>query len=157
MTAKRREILLDALSSTVTAAAAFLAKADTALTDGHQTVRGLLANSVFWHEQYVAIAHALLDGREPELMDEPYAQLDAIARNQFRNESNLMLAARLDTLNQELIEVLRRLPDWSVAFPDRENCKECTVERRVEKIEAYIRNSVNSLRRAEPKQNGVPT
>ena len=70
------EAVLDRLNGTVIEAAAFLASVDENLSDGNQTAHGVLAQLVFWHEQYIQAALALLAGRDPELKPGSFERLN---------------------------------------------------------------------------------
>lgn len=148
MVTKQREALLTKLDHTVADAAAFLSRADEHLTDGHFTARGLLAHLVYWHQRFIEIAESLRDGQQPMLEDALYDKIDANARYLFRGESMLMLAQRFSERQRELHQILLTLPDWSVSFPDKSGCQDCTVTERIEHIEGHIRGAVNSLKRA---------
>lgn len=144
-----REELLEALNRTVADAAAYLCCVDETLSDGHQTARGVLAQMVYWHEQYLAIARAICEGRSPELRQGTYDSINAIARQKYASEPQPFLAHRLSAVQQELDACLRSIPDWSVNFPVKHDSGFCTVGERVRLIEEHIRNRVTILKRAE--------
>ena len=80
------EEILEHLNRTVIDAAAFFASADERLFDGHQSAHGVMAQLVFWHEQYVAVAQALVDGRDPELKAGTFEHLNQVARSNFAGD-----------------------------------------------------------------------
>ena len=144
-----REHLLEALNRTVADAAAYLCCVDETLSDGHQTARGVLAQMVYWHEQYLSIAKAICEGRKPELRQGTYESINAIARQRYAAEPQTFLASRLAAVQHELDEYLRAIPDWSVNFPVKHDSGFCTLGERVRLIEEHIRNRVTILKRAE--------
>ncbi|MFN8562528.1 MAG: hypothetical protein U0703_13135 [Anaerolineae bacterium] len=76
--------LLDRLNRTVIDAAAYFASADESLFDGRHTAHGVLAQLVFWHEQYVSVAGALLQGRTPTLKGGSFRAAQPDRAQQFR-------------------------------------------------------------------------
>jgi hypothetical protein len=145
---KTHDEILDRLSRTVIEAAAFFANADESLFDGHHTAHGVLAQLVFWHEQYVAIAGALLQGRVPNLKVGSFERLNQIARSTFASDSMTMLAYDLSCLQKEFDALLRQLPDWSVNFPIKGDSVPCSLHDRLVEIEQHIHQHVLSLKRS---------
>ena len=142
------EEVLNRLNTTVIDAAAFFAGADQARSDGHQTAYGVLAQLVFWHEQYVTIARALVDGRNPELKVGSFDHLNQVARSTFASDSMTMLAYDLSCLQKEFDALVRRLPDWSVNFPIKRDSEPISLHERLSEIETHIRRHVQRFRNA---------
>ncbi len=130
-------------------AAAYLATTDQSLTDGRHTAYGVLAQLVFWHEQYVSVAGALLQGRPPILKAGSFEHLNQVARSNFSGDSMTMLAYDLSCLQKEFDAILRKLPDWSVNFPIKTDSEPRSLEQRLMEIEEHIRRHVQTLKRAQ--------
>lgn len=144
---------LDRLNRTVIDAAAFFASADQGLSDGRHTAHGVLAQLVFWHEQYVETARALLEQRAPNLKAGSFERLNQVARSNFASDSMTMLAYDLSCLQKELNSVVRALPDWSVNFPIKTDSEPCSLNDRMIEIEQHISQHVRRLKRAVPVQS----
>ena len=144
-----REQLLEALNRTVADAAAYLCCVDETLSDGHQTAHGVLAQMVYWHEQYLSIAKAMCEGRSPELRQGTYESINAVARQKYAAEPQPFLAHKLSSVQREFDECLRAIPDWSVNFPVKHDSGFCTLGERIRLLEEHIRNRVTFLKRAE--------
>lgn len=143
------EAMLDRLNRTVIEAAAYLAATEASRFDGHQTAHGVLAQLVFWHEQYVAVAGALLQGRELNLKAGSFERLNQIARSNFAGDSMTMLAYDLSCLQKEFAAILRQLPDWSVNFPIKNDSEPCSLSDRLVEIDQHIRQHVQRLKRGQ--------
>ncbi len=141
------EAVLDRLNGTVIEAAAFLASVDENLSDGNQMAHGVLAQLVFWHEQYVQTALALLAGRDPELKPGSFERLNQAARSRYASDSMTMLAYDLSCLQKEFDALVRQLPDWSIDFPIKQDSSPCTLMLRLEEIESHIRQHLLRLKR----------
>jgi hypothetical protein len=146
------EAVLDRLNGTVIEAAAYLATADEKLSDGRQTAHGVLAQLVFWHEQYVKTARALLGGRTPELKSGSFERLNQAARTKYASDSMTMLAYDLSSLQKEFDTLVRQLPDWSIDFPIKQDSTPCTLMLRLEEIESHIRQHVLRLKKSSEEQ-----
>lgn len=147
------EELLDRLNRTVIDAAAYFASANESQFDGHNTAHGVLAQLVFWHEQYVSVAGALLQNREPTLKAGSFERLNQIARSNFASDSMTMLAYDLSCLQKEFDAILRQLPDWSVDFPLKNDSEPLSLSDRLLEIEQHIHQHVQRLKRAQPEQH----
>ncbi len=143
------EEVLERLNRTVADAAAFFASADDSLFDGRQTAHSVLAQLVFWHEQYVSIAGALRQERAPNLKAGSFERLNQVARNTYANESMAMLAYDLSCLQKEFDALARQLPDWSINFPMKQDSEPRSLGERLSEIETHIRHHVERLRRAQ--------
>lgn len=141
------EAVLDRLSGTVIEAAAFLASVDENLSDGNQTAHGVLAQLVFWHEQYVHTARALLSGRTPDLKSGSFERLNQAARSRYASDSMTMLAYDLSCLQKEFDVLVRQLPDWSIDFPIKQDSPPRTLMLRMEEIESHIRQHMLRLKK----------
>ena len=148
---KLHDEVLDRLNRTVIEAAAFFASADESQFDGHNTAHGVLAQLVFWHEQYVSVAGALLQEREPNLKAGSFDRLNQIARSNFAGDSMTMLAYDLSCLQKEFDAILRQLPDWSVNFPIKNDSETFSLSERLVEIEQHIRQQVQRLKRSQPE------
>ncbi len=148
-TNKLREQVIDRLNRTVIEAAAYLAAADEGLSNGRQTAFGILAQLVFWHEQYVSVAGALLQGRQPNLKAGSFDRLNQVARSNYGGDSMTMLAYDLSCLQKEFAALVRKLPDWSVNFPIKQDSEPLSLEQRLVDIEQQIRWHIQSLKRAQ--------
>jgi hypothetical protein len=142
------EQALDRLNRTVIEASAFFAASNAELFDGRQTAHGVLAQLVFWHEQYVSIAGALLQGRAPTLKTGSFDRLNQVARNNFANSSMVMLAYDLSCLQKEFDAIVRQLPDWSINFPIKADGEPRSLNERLVEIEQHIRHHVQRLSRS---------
>jgi hypothetical protein len=140
--------ILERLNRTVIEAAAFFASANESLFDGQHTAHGVLSQLVFWHEQYVAIAGALLQGRAPSLKAGSFERLNQIARSTFSSDSMTMLAYDLSCLQKEFDALIRQLPDWSVSFPIKNDSTPCSLNDRLVEIEQHVRQHVLRLKRS---------
>jgi hypothetical protein len=145
---KHHAELLAMLDDTVADAADFFSTADENLCDGHQTAREVASHLAFWHCTYVGIAWALVTHREPPLYDGTFAELNVMARHMLKDETMQSLAERLAHRQKQLDKALRRLPDWNMNFPVKNDCVYESVETRVLGIEAHIRNHTARLRKA---------
>lgn len=144
-----REEVLERLNHTVIEAAAFLAAADERLSDGHHSAHGVLAQLVFWHEQYVETARALLEGRNPVLKAGSFERLNQTARSQYASDSKTMLAYDLSCLQKEFDHIVQQIEDWSVNFPIKYDGATKTLIEQVVEIEAHIRHHILRLKRAQ--------
>mgnify|MGYP001450153384 CR=1 FL=1 len=144
---KSREKNLEALNSTVADAAAFFSSSSPILSNGRHTAHGVLAQIVFWHERYVEVARALVDGQSPNLIDGTHEMLNAAALHRYARDSMLELSQRLVVSQQEFDQLLRALPDWSVNFPIKRDSGFCNVDERVQLIEENLRNRTTTFRR----------
>lgn len=149
MTTAARVEVLDSLNRTVADAAAYLCCVNESLTDGHQSARGVLAQMVYWHEQYAGIARALADGRTPDLVSGTYDVINMIGRQKFAGQSLPMLAHQLTVAHKAFVEALDCLPDWSINFPVKQDSGFCSIAERVRLIDAHIANRITLLKRAE--------
>ncbi len=149
---KLHEQVLERLNRTVIEAAAYLATADEGLTDGRYTAFGVLAQLVFWHEQYVSVAGALLQGRPPTLKAGTFERLNQVARSNYSSDSMTMLAYDLSCLQKEFAAIARKLPDWSVNFPIKHDSEPLSLADRLVEIERQIRCYVQRLKRAQQLQ-----
>lgn len=144
-----RDLQLKPLDETVGQAVAFLGGLDDSLFDGHQSAREVLSHLVYWHREYVSIAQALVDGREPPLKRGTFAELNAEATCEFESLPMLELALRLGALQTEFGNLLRQIPDWGVNFPVKFGGRNKNIADRISAIEAHIRNHIKRMRRAE--------
>ncbi|MDX1613200.1 MAG: DinB family protein [Candidatus Promineifilaceae bacterium] len=144
-----RDKSLADLERAVNQAAAYLAEADEALWDGHQTAREVLAHLVFWHREYLTVARALAQEEEPSLKQGTFAELNAAAAREFADVPLDRLARRWLALQVALNAVLRRLPDWQADFPVKHGGRKKAVVKRVAGIQAHIRHHLRRLQRAE--------
>jgi hypothetical protein len=142
---------LDRLNKTVIDAAAFFASADESLSDGRHTAHGVLAQLVFWHEQYVETARALLEHRDPPLKAGSFARLNQVARSNFSSDSMTMLAYDLSCLEKQFDGIVRELPDWSINFPIKNDGEPCSLNERLIEIEQHVRHHIQQLKRNAPK------
>jgi len=140
---------LDHLNRTVINAAVFFAGADQGLSDGRQTAHGVLAQLVFWHEQYVETAQALLEQRPPLLKAGTFERLNQVARSHFAGDSMTMLAYDLSHLQKEFDHIVRELPDWSINFPIKHDSEPCSLSNRLVEIEQHIRQHTRRFKRVE--------
>ena len=115
----QKQELLDRLNQTVIQATAYFANVDENLSDGHQTAHGILAGLLFWHKQYVAIAQALIAGKQPALLSGTFEGLNRNARQHALGTSMIMLAYNLSCEQREFAELIQQIPDWSINFPDQ--------------------------------------
>lgn len=145
---QKHDQILEALNCTVADAAALFSTTSPILSDGRHTAHGVLAQLVFWHERYVEVLQAIIDGQPPNLIDGTHEMLNAAARHRYAREPMAMLALRLSELQQQLDTLLRRLPDWSVNFPIKRDSGFCNVDERVHLIEENIRNRTIIFKRA---------
>jgi len=143
------EEILESFNRTVTDAAAYLGCVDEKRTDGHQSAHGVLAQMVFWHEQYVQILGAIAAGQPPTLLSGPFDMLNMIGRQKYAREAQPMLAHELTVLHHEFDRVLRGIADWSLNFPVKQDSGYCSIAERVRLIDAHIHNRVALLKRSE--------
>lgn len=143
-----REGALSALDGALAEAASFLTGVDPELDGGHQTAREVLCHFVFWHREYVTISQAFLDGRDPPLREETYAELNAQATVEFAGRSMDDLACMLRDLQKTFRSQLLALPDWSIDFPVKKGARPKCVTERVPAIENHLRGHIQRLRRA---------
>lgn len=146
------DMILESFNQTVADAAAYLCCVDERLTDGHQAAHGVLSQMVFWHEEYLQIARAIVAGQEPILHGGTFDSINMIARQKYAREAMPMLAHRLTTVHHELEAVLRSITDWSLNFPVKQDSGYCSVGERIRLIDAHIHNRVALLKRAEAGQ-----
>ncbi len=149
-----QEKRLDSLAETVSTAAAYLGQADGCLSDGYQTTRQVLSHLVFWHREYVSIAESLVEGRQPILRKETYAELNAAAVKEFENKSMADMAYLLLDYQAKLDQVLRRLPDWNINYPVKYGGRLKSVADRLPTMESHIRHHLKRLQRAERRGQG---
>ncbi len=142
------ESLLLALDRSVDEAVKFFRGVDEDLCDGNQTAREVLSHLVFWHCAYVGTAWALATQRVPPLFEGKYRDLNAQAVEKYRCDSMECLCDMLAHRQKQLVRALRRLPDWQVAFPMKEECAPVPAAQRIGEIEAHIRGHVTRLKRA---------
>ncbi len=142
-----QKVLLEQLDRSVASAAALLGTADRASGEGEDSPHGTLAQLVFWHEQYVAIARSLALSLEPELLNGTFGELNARARQAHRTESLVLLASRYRDLQQQFRATLEAIQDWSQNFPIKANFTNATVEERVVEITAHIDRHVARFQR----------
>ena len=152
-----REQVISRLDAAVAAAETFFRAAGEDLRDGQQTAREALAHLDFWHLEYVHCAEALAAGRSCALRHGSSAELNALAARQVPDEPMPVLARRLSYRQKQLAKRLRQLPDWSVNFPVKADCKPCTVAERIVQIEAHIHGHVARLRKAarQPREGAA--
>ena len=143
---------LTTLNLTIGKAAAFFAQVDEALSDGHQTARHCLSHLVFWHREYVNIAHDLVAGRQPGLRHGTFKALNAQASQEFQDESLPELADLLLEFQRQLDALLRALPNIEAPFPLKQGGNPWRVADLVPRIEAHIRNHIDRLKRACARQ-----
>lgn len=143
------EEILDSFNRTVADAAAYLCCVDEKLTDGHQSAHGVLAQMVFWHEQYLQILRALVAGKQLDLHSGTFDSINMIARQQYGRESLPMLAHQLTVTHREVDAVLRKITDWSLNFPVKQDSGYCSIAERIRLIDAHIYNRVALLKRSE--------
>jgi hypothetical protein len=143
-----RERALCALDEAVVDAAGYLRDVDPDLDGGHQTAREVLCHLVFWHREYVAICRALLEEREPPLKEGTYAQLNALAKEEFAACSMDDLACSLLAMQESLRFQLSALPDWSIDFPVKQDSRRKSVAERMPAIESHLQSHIRRLRRA---------
>jgi len=148
MTEQCRERKLATLDRTVMEAVRYFRSVDERLTDGNQTARDVLSHLVFWHREYVCVARALGEQRQPALRSGTFAELNRQASWEFRYYSMRELAEKLECLQEQLVAALCALPDWTVNFPVKEGGRTWSVEERVPTIESHIRNHVSRLKKA---------
>lgn len=146
------EEILESFNRTVADAAAYLCCVDEKLTDGHQSAHGVLAQMVYWHEQYVHILKAIIAGQPPELQAGTFDVLNMIGRQKYAREALPMLAHQLTTLHHEFDTLLRTVTDWSLNFPVKQDSGYCSIAERIRLIDAHIFNRVALLKRAEAGQ-----
>ncbi len=151
-TERVHEEVLDRLNRTVIEAAAFFASAKHTLSDGRQNAHAVLSQLVFWHEQYVHTARALLDGRDPELQAGSFERLNQVARNHFAGTSMTDLAYDLSCLQKEFDALLHQLPDWSINFPIKHDSEPRSLGARLVEIEAHIRHHTQRLKEAAQRE-----
>jgi len=145
---------LDSLAETVSAAAVYLEQSDRYLSDGYQTTRQVLSHLVFWQREYVSIAESLVEGREPILRKETYADLNAAAACEFESKSMADMAHLLLEYQAKLGQVLRRLPDWEIMYPVKYGGRLKSVTDRLPEIESHIGHHLKRLQRAERRGEG---
>src|SRR5664279_4306491 len=138
---------LDRLNRTVIDASAFFVNVDENLSDGHHTAHGVLAQLVFWQEQYVETARALLEQRTPPLKAGSFERLNQVARSNFAGDSMTMLAYALSCLQKEFDGIVRQLPDWSINFPIKADSAPCSLNERLVEIEEHIRQHIQRIKR----------
>lgn len=143
-----REELLQQLAETVEAAMAFFGQVDDALFDGYQTAHQVLSHLVFWHREYVTVSQALLQDEAPTLRQGTFAELNEQAYEEFERYSLPVLGQRLALLHKALASTVRRLPDWRIDFPVKQDSRFCSVDTRLSRIDSHIRSHVNRLERA---------
>lgn len=141
--------VLDKLNRTVLEAAAYFGALHENTFDGHDNAHAVLSQLVFWHEQYVAIARALVEGHQPQLNVGTFARLNEKASVLHAGSGMVMLAYQLSCAQRTLTELLSKLPNWSVDFPIKQDSPPCTVAERVDQIEQHIRQHVMRMRNAE--------
>lgn len=146
------EEIQESFNRTVTDAAAYLCCVDEKLTDGHQSAHGVLAQMVFWHEQYVNILKAIVEGRQPDLVSGSFDSINMVARQKYAREPMTLLAHQLTVTHQEVDALLSALPDWSVNFPVKQDSGYCSVAERIRLIDAHIFNRVTLLKRSDMGQ-----
>lgn len=150
--ATTHEDILESFHRTIADAAAYLCCVDEKLTDGHQSAHGVLAQMVFWHEEYLRILHAIAAGEQPNLHSGTYEVINLIARQKYANETMPILAHQLTIIHKQLEDALRALPDWSINFPVKQDSGYCSIAERIRLIDAHIFNRVTLLKRAEAGQ-----
>ncbi|HVU13026.1 MAG TPA: hypothetical protein VHD90_17230 [Phototrophicaceae bacterium] len=141
------ERILSHLNQTVSEAVTFFANADETLFDEHHSAHDVLAQLVFWHEQYVAVAQAIVDRRIPELKAGVFDQLNRTASSGFSSDSMTMLAYDLACLQREFVSLLHQIPDWTINFPIKADSTPCSLNQRLLEIDAHIRQHVLRLKR----------
>lgn len=146
---QEKETILAGLDAAVTEAVTFFETVDESLCDGYQSAYEVLAHLVFWHEEYVRITAALVDGRTPQLKTGSYARLNALAAEIFCKTPLPLLAQRLAQAQRKLERNLRRLPSWDVYLPVKRGGRFRTVWQRVPQFEVHIRHHVERLKRAQ--------
>ena len=144
----QREPLLLALDRTVADAVDFFRRADPDLRDGGQSAREALSHLVFWHCAYVGTAWALATGRTPPLFTGKFHELNALATQRFECDTMDCLCDMLAHRQKQLARALRRLPNWDVDFPIKEESVPVPVWHRLHQVEAHIRAHVTRLKRA---------
>ncbi len=146
-----RERMLASLDGAVMEAANFFRDLDESLSDGNQTAHEVLSHLVFWHREYVNVARALAECRQPTLRAGTFAQLNAQAYREFERYPMHELADCLASLQEQLVWLLQQLSYWRMDFPVKQGGHFWSVEDRIPSIEAHIRNHVVRLKRAARK------
>jgi hypothetical protein len=144
---QRREQALVMLDRTVAAAAEFFAEIDRHPVDGHESARAVLAHLVFWHRRYVTTAQALAGDRPPELGGDAVMALGAATDQACQAEPLPVLARWYVSLQHDLADALRAMPDWGIAFPTEPVECHWSVRDRLPHIESHIRQHMARLRR----------
>jgi hypothetical protein len=143
-----REQVLQQLEETVAATVAFFSGVDETLFDGYQTAHEVLSHLVYWHREYVTVSQVLCQEERPCLRKGTFAELNEQAYQEFARYSLPVLSQRLVLLHKALASNLRRLPDWRIDFPIKQDSRFCSVETRLARIDSHIRSHVNRLERA---------
>jgi hypothetical protein len=146
--ALNRDQLLSNLDQTVGQAVAFFTNVEGGLFDGHQTARAVLSHLVFWHRAYCTVAQDLLQGTDLNLIKGSLAELNDQAACEFQAVPMPELAAWLGDLQNRLVNILRRLPDWQVNFPFKSGCRQTDVAGRITAINDHIHHHLARQERA---------
>ncbi|MGW8318582.1 MAG: hypothetical protein ACWGPS_04990 [Candidatus Promineifilaceae bacterium] len=145
---EEQEKAIRTLDRAVADAASFFADVDECLWDGHQTAREVLSQLLFWHREYVTIVADITCGRQPALRKGTFAELNAVALQEFADRPLCDLAAELLAQQKKLQVALRDIPNWEVDFPIKRGSRRRPLKDRIITIEAVIRGHLRKQERA---------
>lgn len=109
--------------------------------------REVLVHLVFWHERYISIISAALDGREPDLLTGSGKALNAMPVRENAGAPIGLLIERFQAAQAELEELTASEAARSVTIRIRLNTKERTVNDLLHAVEGHIRNHLAKLRK----------
>ncbi len=110
---------------------------------------------VFWHEQYVAIARALLEGERSRLVTGSFKQANARAVETNRADSINSLLARLAAAQAELSRGYPAASGLTIAL--KAGAKARPYDDAMARVKAHVREHLRKLKRQEEEPRTVIT
>jgi hypothetical protein len=99
----------------------------------------VLAHLVFWHETYVGIIRALVEGRQPRLATGTFKDLNAHAVRELESETIPRLLERLARAQARLRTLYGPARAGDVALSFRVGSKQWPIDEAVDKIAGHTR------------------
>lgn len=137
------------LRETVASLASFIGSLPpAALHPSRWGPREVLAHLVYWHEHYVRIVRARLDGREPRLPGSSFVALNAVAVESLRGVTVAEMVRRLLSAQRKLKRVDGDARRARVHVRIKSGAKAWAWGEFVRRIEGHIRGHEQALRRS---------
>ncbi len=109
--------------------------------------REIIIHIVFWHEQYVAILHEVIAGRNPKLLKGTFREANHRAVKELVPIPISELATRLLRAQEQLRLVASTPQAKTLKFSFKEGGKVWPFEEVLERIEKHIRTHLQTIRK----------